>query len=87
MASLQPLLRLLDLAAGMVRIVLLRPTERVGALKVGFAELTAVALAHTLHAKWDRAVAIHIIHTSKTELIGRAATCFDGHRASKGHEI
>ena len=78
---------LLDLAAGMIRVVLLGPTEGVGALEVGLAELAAAALGHALDTQRERTITIHIIQAPEAELLGWSATRFDGHGACEGHEV
>ena len=78
---------LLDLAAGMIRVVLLRPPEGVGALEVGLAELAAVALGHALYAQGDGTIAAHVVQAPKAELLGWAAARLDGHGACEGHEV
>mmetsp|Transcript_31268 Transcript_31268/g.74607 ORF Transcript_31268/g.74607 Transcript_31268/m.74607 type:complete len:264 (-) Transcript_31268:2-793(-) len=81
------MLGLLDVATSMVRVVLLRPPEGVGALGVGLAELAAAALRHTLDAQGDGAIAVHIVHSPEAELLGWAAAQLDGCRAREGHEV
>ena len=86
-AGLEPMLGLLDVATSMVRVVLFRPPEGVGALGVGLAELAAAALRHTLDAQGDGAIAVHIVHSPEAELLGWAAAQLDGCRAREGHEV
>ena len=54
----------------MSRVVLLGPTEGVGALGLGLAKLAAAALGHALHTQRDRTIAIHIIQAPEAELLG-----------------